>query len=217
MARGKPLIDMTGKRVGRLTVLELGEKKGKYTGAFWKCKCDCGRTVTVPGRSLRNGETRSCGCLHSDMLKKAPQEKHTGTRLYAIWQGMKQRTMQKNNPRYADYGGRGITVCPEWRDSYENFRDWALANGYSDELSIDRKDVNGNYEPSNCRWATDLEQGNNTRRNRILEYNGETHTLTEWAQIKGMKLSTLSARINSYGWTIEKALSEPLHEEQKRR
>ncbi len=214
---GKPLKDLTGQRFGRLTVLELGEKRGKYTGAFWTCRCDCGGTVVVPGRSLRNGETRSCGCLHSDMLRKPPEEKRTGTRLYAIWQGMKRRTLTKTNPRYEDYGGRGITICDEWRDSFEAFRNWALANGYRDDLSLDRKDNDGNYCPENCRWATDLEQGNNTRRNRRFEYNGERHTLTEWAKISGMGLSTLSARINTYKWSIEKALTEPLDKTKKRR
>ena len=210
MASGKPMKDLTGQRFGRLTVLSLGEKKGKYTGAFWRCQCDCGNIVTVPGNSLRREETRSCGCLRADRLRKPTKQKHTGTRLYAIWQGMKRRTMTKSNPRYADYGGRGITVCDEWKDNFEAFKAWALANGYRDDLSIDRRDNDGPYSPDNCHWATDLEQGNNTRRNRRIEFNGETHTLTEWAKISGINLSTLSARINSYGWPIEKALSEPL-------
>lgn len=207
---GKPLKDMTGIRIGRLTVLERGERMGNRTGAYWRCKCDCGSVVIVYGAELRNGYTKSCGCLRLDMIRKSPEEKHTGTRLYAIWQGMKRRTLTKTNPRYADYGGRGITICDEWKDDFEAFRDWALSNGYRDDLSIDRKDVNGNYCPENCRWATDLEQGNNTRRNRRLEYNGEVHTLTEWAKIKGIKITTLSARINTYKWSIEKALTEPL-------
>lgn len=213
----KPLIDMTGMRIGRLTVIGLGEKKGKYTGAYWNCKCDCGKIITTTGSSLRRGETKSCGCLRIDVISKPPQEKHTGTRLYNIWQGMKRRTMTATNPRYSDYGGRGITVCDEWRDSFEAFRDWALANGYRDDLTIDRKDNDGNYCPENCRWSTDLEQGNNTRRNRRFEYNGEIHTLTEWAKISGIGLSTLSSRINSYKWSIERALTEPLDKTKKRR
>ena len=166
--------------------------------------------VTVPGRSLRCGETKSCGCLHRDMLRKDPAQKNTGTRLYNIWQGIKRRTMTETNPRYKDYGGRGITVCTEWRDSFESFRDWALANGYRDDLTIEREDVNGNYCPENCKWTTYLVQGNNTRRNRRIEYNGEIHTLTEWAMLKGMKVSTLSNRLNEHGWTVEKALTTPV-------
>ena len=207
---GKPLIDIAGQRFGRLTVVSRGERHGKYTGAYWLCKCDCGAMVTVPGSRLRCGETRSCGCLHRDMMKKDPEEKHTGTRLYRIWQGMKRRTMTATNPRYEDYGGRGITVCPEWRDSFEAFRDWALANGYRDDLTIDREDNDGPYCPENCRWASYLVQGNNTRRNRRIEYNGEVHTLTEWAAIKGMKVQTLANRLNEYGWPIEKALTTPV-------
>lgn len=210
MAGGKPLIDMVGKHCGRLTVISRGEKRGAYTGAFWNCKCDCGNLTTVSGSDLRRGEIKSCGCLRIDAISKDPDQKHTGTRLYAIWQGMKRRTTTKTNPRYADYGGRGITVCPEWRDSFEKFRDWALTNGYQDDLTLDRIDNDGNYEPSNCHWATYLEQGNNTRRNHRIEFDGETHTMAEWAVLKGIKLQTLAARINTYGWSIEKALTTPV-------
>lgn len=207
---GKPLIEMTGQRFGRLTVISRGEKRGKYTGAFWLCKCDCGTMTTVSGNSLRKGETKSCGCLHIDMLKKDPSQKHTGTRLYTIWQGMKRRTMTKTNPRYSDYGGRGITVCEEWRESFEAFYKWAMENGYRDDLTLDRKDNDGPYSPENCRWATYYVQGNNTRRNRRIEYDGEIHTLTEWAAIKGITVQNLSNRINRYGWTVERALTEPV-------
>ena len=217
MPRGKPIKDITGQRFGRLTVLSRGEKRGKYTGAFWICKCDCGTIVNVSGNSLRRGETKSCGCLRKDLMKRSQEQKVTGTRLYHIWQGMKRRTMTKTNPRYKDYGGRGITVCPEWRDSFEAFRDWSMANGYQEDLTLDRIDNDGNYDPSNCRWATPKEQGNNTRRNRKIEYNGEVHTLTEWAKIKGMSITTLSARINARGWTIDRALTESVHEENQNR
>lgn len=208
---GKPLIDMIGQRYGRLTVISRGERRGKYTGAFWLCRCDCGNTVTVSGRELRKGDTRSCGCLYRETRRKAPEQKLTGSRLYNIWQGMKRRTMTKSNPRYPDYGGRGITVCPEWRDSFETFKEWALANGYRDDLTIDRIDNDGPYSPENCRWATYQEQGNNNRHNRMIEYNGEVHSLTEWARIKGINMQTLSARINQHGWSIERALTESVH------
>lgn len=123
---------------------------------------------------------------------------------------MIKRCHKPNFERYSDYGGRGIEVCLEWRNSFENFRDWAMENGYKENLTIDRIDTNGNYEPSNCRWSTYKVQGNNTRRNHFIEFNGECHTMAEWAEIKGMKLQTLSNRINQYGWTIEKALTEPV-------
>ena len=110
---------------------------------------------------------------------------------------------------YKNYGGRGITVCPEWKESFESFRDWALANGYQDNLTLDRIEVNGNYEPSNCRWATVKQQANNTRSSRYLEFNGEVKTVKEWADELGLNYRTLYSRITTKGWSIEKALTTP--------
>lgn len=208
---GKPLIDMTGRKIGRLTVKCRAEHKGKRTGAFWKCECECGNEVVVYGSELRKGETKSCGCLHKEELsKRARTHGLSGKRIYRIWQTMIKRCHKPNFERYKDYGGRGIEVCPEWKNSFEKFHEWAMANGYKENLTIDRIDTNGNYEPSNCRWVTYKVQGNNTRRNHYIEYNGERHTMAEWAEIKGMKLQTLAARINIYKWPIEKALTTPV-------
>lgn len=137
------------------------------------------------------------------------QVTHNGSndRLYGIWINMKHRCNNPNDPRYYDYGGRGITVCNEWLHSYENFKDWSMRNGYTERLSIDRINVNGNYEPSNCRWATNKEQQNNMRSNRLLTYLGETHTVSEWAEITGINKSTISKRIDRSGWSIERALT----------
>lgn len=110
---------------------------------------------------------------------------------------------------YKNYGGRGIQVCPEWKASFEVFRDWALANGYQDDLTLDRKDVNGNYEPSNCRWATKKQQANNTRKSLYLEFNGEVKTAKEWADELGLNYNTLYSRITTKGWSVEKALTTP--------
>ena len=133
-----------------------------------------------------------------------------GHRLYPIWSGMKDRCLNKNNKRYSSYGGRGIEVCKEWQQSFRAFLRWAMANGYEEGLSIDRIDNDGNYCPENCRWATAKEQANNKRWNHLITYNGKTQTMKEWAEELGIKLSTLSQRINSYRWSDEKALTTPV-------
>lgn len=203
------LIDMIGKKFGRLTVIERAEnaKNGKTK---WKCICECGNCVIVEGRHLRKGETKSCGCYHRERVAKA-NTKHSGykTRLYYIWKSIKERCYNENNKHYKDYGGRDITMCESWKDSFESFRDWAVENGYSDELSIDRIDVDGNYEPSNCRWATEKEQANNKRNNRLLTYEGKTQTMAQWADELGFSYHTIVSRLCTYGWTVEEALSTP--------
>lgn len=198
-------INMIGKKYGRLTVIEeLGvDARGEYT---WLCKCECGKTVVRKGGDIRSGATRSCGCIHQESITKHGM---SDTRLYSIWHAMNQRCSNENNDRFADYGGRGIKVFSEW-ENFEAFRDWALANGYQDHLTIDRKDNDGDYCPDNCRWITNKEQQNNRRNNRLLEFNGELKTVQEWAEETGINQSTLRKRIRS-GWTIERALTAPVN------
>lgn len=194
--------DLTGQRFGRLTVLERAEKR-KNGMAFWICLCDCGNT-TQPIRTadLKNGKTKSCGCLRN-------KAKHgmSYSRIYQIWVDLKSRCFNQNHKSFKHYGGRGITVCDEWRNSFEAFYEWALSHGYSDGLTIDRIDVDGNYCPANCRWATYKMQENNTRRNRYLTYNGKTQTMKQWAEEFNINYVTLSSRINTLHWTVEKALT----------
>ena len=201
-------IDLTGKKFGRLTVIERAKNKGKST--MWLCKCDCGNETIVNGSSLKKDLTKSCGCLNIELLRKR-QITHgkTNTRLYDIWAGVKGRCLNPNMKAYELYGGRGITLCEEWQE-FQPFYDWAMANGYSDKLSIDRINVNGNYEPSNCRW-TDVEtQQNNTTRNNFVTYNNETHTTSEWARILGINYHTLQTRLHRNGWSVEKSFTEPV-------
>lgn len=199
------LIDLTGNRYGRLVVVGRSESKKRAnnrTRTMWRCVCDCGNYIIVESSHLKSGHSKSCGCI---------TKKHGmfGTRIYKIWSGMKDRCFNKNNDAYKNYGGRGITVCHEWLE-FIPFYEWAMNNGYRDDLTLDRENVNGNYCPENCRWVNDIVQHNNTRVNRYIEYNGETHTMAEWARITGIKYVTLNTRINKYHWSIEKALTEPV-------
>lgn len=198
-------IDLTGQRFGRLVVNSRAENKVDNSGrkrTMWNCMCDCGKSIIVESSHLKSGHSKSCGCI---------TKKHGmfGTRLYKIWDGMKYRCFNEKHNQYKNYGGRGITVCDEWMD-FIPFYEWAMSHGYRDDLTLDRIDVNGNYCPENCRWENDIVQHNNTRVNRHLEHNGETHTMAEWARIKGMKYVTLNTRINKYQWSIEKALTTPV-------
>ncbi len=199
---------MIGERFGRLTVIAF-DHKDKHGRTVCLCKCDCGNEKEVAKSNLTSGNSKSCGCVHKEQLvERMKTHGETGSRLYWIWGGMKSRCLNPNDPRFADYGGRGIKICDEW-NGFAGFREWAMSTGYSDKLTIDRIDVNGNYEPSNCRWATIAEQANNKRTNVLVTHNGETHTLKQWSEILGINYFTLHSRIVKRGWSIERALKKP--------
>lgn len=204
--------DITGQKFGMLTVIErngiiTSGIKSITTQSRWLCKCECGKETTVGRNNLKSGTTKSCGCLQytsekkkiaaRENLKKARDIWTTHglstTRLYGIWKSMLNRCNNSRIKVYKDYGGRGITVCKEWYE-LEHFNGWALKNGYDDNLEIDRINNNGNYEPSNCRWATRKEQTNNKRDNIRVKINEEEHTLSQWAEITNIVINTLQYR-----------------------
>lgn len=155
------LIDLTGQRFERLVVVERAENKGR--DAAWLCRCDCGKLVTVRGHDLVRGKQKSCGCFNTEKLQHGnPKHGHHGERLYRIWQNMLNRCRNEKLACWPDYGGRGIRVCEEWHE-FDTFRTWALANGYADNLTIDRIDNDKGYNPKNCRWITRAEQNRNQR------------------------------------------------------
>ncbi len=199
-----------GEKYGRLTLIEetvCTAKKHK-----WLCKCDCGNYTEVSIYHLKNGECKSCGCLRDEVATNRcySMSRHNmaRTRIYRVWGGMIARCKNSNNKDYKNYGGRGISICDEWLD-FMNFEAWAMENGYADELTIDRIDVNGNYEPSNCRWIPISEQQKNRRSSVLVEYNGETHCLKEWAKITGIPYHTLHRR-KQKGWSVSKMFETPL-------
>lgn len=181
------LIDLTNQRFGRLLVL-------RYTGKYyWLCLCDCGVTKPVHSYSLRNGDTKSCGCLRREVLSNV-RHRLAGTPIHQVWVRMKQRCHNPNNKSFKHYGARGIRVCERWTSSFENFLA-DMGERPSNRHSIDRIDNDGDYTPENCRWATLKQQANNTRRNRKIEHNGVTKNLNQWASELGMSRATLESRI----------------------
>ena len=204
------LIDLTGKKFGRLYVVKrIGSTK--YHQPLWLCKCDCGNETILCGQAIRSGHTISCGCYNKEEVSKL-HKKHGdfGTRLYTIWSHMIQRCYNPNDAKFKNYGARGIIVCEKWKNDYREFKEWAINNGYSNDLTIDRINVNGNYEPSNCRWVDNYVQENNRTNNRLFTIDGITHTVSEWARIYNKKPSLVIQRINIYGYSINDALTTPI-------
>lgn len=201
------LIDLTGQRFGRLVVIERADNSADGR-ARWLCRCDCGQSKTVLGEHLKKGRTKSCGCAKSESSSKR-FKKHGGrnSKLYRIWSNMKDRCNNPDCKVYSDYGGRGIKVCKEWIDDFSAFQKWALANGYKEGLTIDRKDNDKGYSPDNCRWTDRKIQGNNKRNCRYITYKGQRKTVAEWSEITGIPHETLLYRLN-HGWETERILKK---------
>ncbi|PZO95580.1 MAG: hypothetical protein DI617_03460 [Streptococcus pyogenes] len=203
MTKRKLKNDLTGRQFNFLKVLHRSQDtgNGRKPVVKFNCQCQCGKLFDVKSDSLLSGRTVSCGC------KKIKHNKSNKERLYQTWKNMRQRCNNPNRPDYKRYGERGITICQEW-DDYSAFRNWAISNGYADNLSIDRIDVNGNYEPSNCRWVDNFIQANNVRNNHIIYYQGVSYTMAEFARKLGLSYSTLQHRIDR-GWNVDKIVNTP--------
>lgn len=200
--------DLTGKIFDRLTVIKRVEND-KSNRTMWLCKCSCGKEIIVRGSSLTSGNSKSCGCYRDELLKTSYiTHNQSKTRLYKIWAGIKSRCTNPKSTRFENYGGRGITFYKEW-ENFESFYEWAVNNDYEDNLTIERIDNNGNYEPSNCRWVDYYEQSHNKRNNVYFTYKNETHCLREWANILNIKPMTLYNRYRK-GWSVERMLSTPV-------
>lgn len=209
----RPIKDLTGQRFGKLTVISCagriinGQQK---CDTYWNCVCECGNTKMVRRDKLVNDITHSCGCI-----KTGRKDKHgsSHTRLYKIYDHILQICFNPHHRHYKDYGGRGITVCPEWYDKgtgFITFKKWSLENGYNETLSIDRIDVNGNYEPNNCRWTDTKTQANNTRKTIFLEYKGEKVSLTLLAEKLNIPRYIFYERYKS-GWSNDDIIYTPIN------
>ena len=199
-------LEIIGKKFGNLTVLEFDHKDRHYH-RYYKCVCDCGNETVVNESNLKRGLSKSCGCgiikalIHRN--KYAPRKDHHKYKdysLYRVWSGIKKRCFSKTEPAYPDYGGRGITVCNEWKNDYEKFLQWSLENGYKKGLTIDRIDNNGNYCPENCRFVTPKENSRNRRNTKFLVVNNEKRCVAEWSEITGISAYTI------YWWIKKKGI-----------
>ena len=197
-------IDLTGMKFGMVYVKSYSHT-GKYFKAWWNCVCDCGKEFCVLGESLRNGKTTSCGCMRGGATHRLSK-----SRIYKIFSGMHNRCINNGSFANRNYGNRGIKVCEEWsgKNGFETFYKWSMENGYNDELTIDRINPNGNYEPDNCRWTTESEQANNKQNTRFVEYKGEIISYANLARKVNMPYSLLSSRLVN-GWDVEVAINTP--------
>lgn len=206
------LIDITGQKFGTYTAIErVGSKRGN---AAWLCKCDCGKEKVMAQNYLKYREEHGKGCC-CNWYK--PKHHESQTRLYKIYIGMKRRCYGEYDKRYDRYGGRGIVICDEWLGEYGfvNFRDWSYQNGYKEDLTIDRKDNDGNYEPSNCQWVTMQEQNRNTSRNIHITYKDVTLTATEWGNKLGINPQVVIHRYKQ-GLSAEEILTRPVKKVSKK-
>ncbi len=209
--------DLAGMKFGKLTVIELVKSEcapGKRKRRKWLCQCECGNEVIVVADNLLSGHTLSCGCLQKERARNCLlTHSSSNTRLYAVWCSMRARCNNPNSTYYHRYGGRGITVCQEWNESFESFQNWALTNGYDEEAkrgecTIDRIDNNQGYSPDNCRWVAQRIQMNNVSYNHRVKCNGEDHTIAEWARLLDTNPSNLRGKLERANWDLSKIITD---------
>lgn len=205
----KHILANLGKKYNRLTVISFEYKKGGRT--YYKLKCDCGKEIIISLSCAKTNHTKSCGCLVSELSRiRMPKytRKHgiSTTRIYKCWKDAVRRCEDLKSVAYQNYGGRGINICEEWKDCLV-FYEWALKNGYSETLTLDRINVDGNYEPSNCKWATIDEQANNKRNSIFICHEGLKLTHSQWSKRLGGSARLVSGRIKRYGWDEIRAIT----------
>lgn len=208
----RKVIDISGQKFGRLTVVSFAgykiQGKSNHKTSAWKCKCVCGNEIVVTKSLLKSGNTKSCGCLKSENNRKT-WTKHglCNTRLYKIFSMMKDRCYNKNSKAYMYYGGKGVSICDEWLNDFQVFYNWAIQNGYNDNLTIERMDVNGNYEPNNCKWITQSEQTRNRTNTHFILFNDEKYTLTELSNKLGVSRTTIRKYEKQFNGDSERAIN----------
>jgi len=203
-------IDLTGQTINGIYIKSFAYAGGgKAKKAYWNCVCSCGKEFIADSYKLRTGHTKSCGCLRAKVCgDRRRTHGDSGTRLYEIWKGMRIRCHNKNDVSFKNYGTRGIGICDEW-DEYEVFKIWALENGYKDDLTIERIDVNGNYCPQNCKWIPLSEQCLNKQDTIWIDYKGERKQLKIWCEELGLDYRKIAQRLKPMGWSVERAFETP--------
>lgn len=203
------LVNLLGNHFGRLTVVEKTNKRGSSGAVFWKCLCECGKTKDISSSCLQTGQTKSCGCLFIDTISAKGKAKRihgmTKTNTYRSWTGMKQRCYNPNNKKYPIYGGAGITVCEEWKNSFTNF-----LNDMGEcpkNLTLDRIDVKKGYSKENCRWATQKQQQNNRSNNVMITVGEKPMTMSEYCEQHGLNQDNVQWRLK-HGWSQQEAVSK---------
>lgn len=201
--------DYTGKRFGKLIVLGISDKKGKSGHKYYRCLCDCGNEKDISASHLATGASKSCGCgVRLATIKRNTTHGLSKSRLFTKWMNMKSRCSNPNDKAYAYYGGKGIKVCDEWQTNFMAFYDWSMSNGYSDNLTIERIDVNGDYMPNNCKWIPFCDQAKNKSNNRFVEINGTKKLISEWCKESPVSMTTIYQRIRN-GWNEIDAITMP--------